>query len=109
MPLPSGAPNRSGRGARMSEQDKKQHPGSGHDKTFTVIVNGEQKTVAAREITFEQLAELAFPNNPKGGNWLYTVTYRRGEGNKPEGTLVQGETVKLKEGMIFNVTATDRS
>jgi Multiubiquitin len=40
---------------------------------------------------------------------MFTVTYRRGEGNKPEGTLVEGETVKVKEGMIFNVTATDKS
>jgi Multiubiquitin len=27
-------------------------------------------------------------------------------GNKPEGTLVEGGTVKIKDGMIFNVTAT---
>lgn len=40
-----------------------------------------------------------------GHGWVY----RRGEGNKPEGSLVQGETVKIKDGMIFNVTATDKS
>jgi hypothetical protein len=39
----------------------------------------------------------------------FTITYRRGQGNKPEGTLDDGDTVKLKEGMIFNVTATDKS
>ncbi|WP_408626473.1 multiubiquitin domain-containing protein [Amycolatopsis thermoflava] len=39
----------------------------------------------------------------------FTVTFRRGSGHKPEGTLRPGETVKVKEGMIFNVTATDKS
>ena len=28
---------------------------------------------------------------------------------KPEGTLVEGDDVKIKDGMIFNVTATDKS
>ena len=40
---------------------------------------------------------------------MFTVTYTRGEGHKPQGTLVEGETVKVKDGMIFNVTATDKS
>lgn len=93
----------------MSDSDKNQAGGAGHDKPFTIIVNAEPKTVTGRELTFEQVVALAFPGNPQGGNWLYTITYRRGEGNKPEGTLAPGESVKLKEGMIFNVTATDRS
>jgi hypothetical protein len=40
---------------------------------------------------------------------IYTVTYRKGDGHKPEGTLTEGERVKVKDGMIFNVTATDKS
>jgi len=32
-----------------------------------------------------------------------------GHGSKPEGTLVEGDTVKVKEGMIFNVARTDKS
>ena len=46
---------------------------------------------------------------PSGPNTIFTVTYRRGEGKKPEGTLVDGESVKVKDGMIFNVTATNKS
>jgi hypothetical protein len=52
---------------------------------------------------------LAFPAGTSGANTIYTITYRRGHGQKPEGTLVDGQSVKLKDGMIFNVTPTDKS
>ena len=38
----------------------------------------------------------------------YSVMYQRGHGNK-SGSLVAGQSVKVKEGMRFDVTATDRS
>lgn len=80
-----------------------------HSKELTIIVNGREKVVSQRELSFTDLVKLAFGNAPNGGNTIYTITYRRGEGNKPEGTLVEGESVKIKEGMIFNVTPTDKS
>lgn len=83
--------------------------GHGQEKTYTVVVNGRQKTVTTKELTFAQVVALAFDNPPSGPNIVFTITYRRGEGNKPEGTLVEGDTVKVKDGMIFNVTATDKS
>lgn len=86
------------------ENEKEEH---GHNKTFTIIVNGREKVVTEKELSFAQVVALA--NLPSGPNIVYTVTYRRGEGHKPEGTLVEGETVKIKDGMIFNVTATDKS
>lgn len=93
----------------MSNSNDNKHEGQGHDKEYTIIVNGRQKVVAAKELSFAEIVVLAFDNPPSGPNILFTVTYRRGEGNKPEGTLVEGETVKIKDGMIFNVTATDKS
>jgi len=79
-------------------------------KQFTIYVNGRARQVAAKELlTFDEVVALAFENPAKGPNIVYTVTYRRGEGNKPEGTLVEGESVKVKDGMIFNVTRTDKS
>jgi hypothetical protein len=78
-------------------------------KSFTIIVNGREKIVTSRELSFSEIVALAFDNPPSEPNTIFTVTYRRGEGNKPEGSLVQGETVKIKDGMIFNVTATDKS
>ena len=79
------------------------------DKQITIIVNGTQKTVQKDDISFNDVVHLAFDNPPYGANTLFTVTYRRGHGNKPEGILAEGESVKAKEGMIFDVTATDKS
>ena len=93
----------------MSNSNDDKHDGQVHDKEYTIIVNGRQKVITAKELSFAEIVALAFDNPPSGPNILFTVTYRRGEGNKPEGTLVEGETVKIKDGMIFNVTATDKS
>ena len=85
-------------------------PENGPDKEITIIVNGREKVVPKNEeLSFEQLVSLAFDDPPSGQNIVFTITYRKGHGNKPEGTLTEGETVKAKDGMIFNVTATDKS
>ena len=77
--------------------------------TVTIIVNGRPKLVEKDEITFDEITALAYPTKPYGENTLFSVTYRKGHGNKPDGILVEGEKVKVKEGMIFDVTATDKS
>lgn len=84
-------------------------PKENSEKDYTIIVNGREKTVESKELTFSEIVNLAFENPPSGPNTIFTVTYRRGTGNKPEGTLTEGDSVKIKEGMIFNVTATDKS
>lgn len=82
----------------------------GHEKSITIIVNAQEKTVFSDSLSFDDLVSLAYDGNPPtGDNWSFTVTYRRGHGSKPEGSLVEGDTVKLKKGMIFNVTGTDQS
>lgn len=83
--------------------------GKDHEKEFTIIVNGRQKVVKGKDLTYTQVVALGFDDPPSGENVSFTITYRKGEGNKPEGTLVEGETVKIKEGMIFNVTPTNKS
>jgi hypothetical protein len=76
---------------------------------ITIIVNGRKKVVTAKVLSFEQIVALAFETMPSGQNIVFTVVYRGGEGNKPDGTLSSGDTIKVKDGMIFNVTATDKS
>jgi hypothetical protein len=93
----------------MSNSPENKSEGQGHGKQVTIIVNGREKVVAEKEMSFAEIVALAFENPQTGPNIVYTITYRRGHGNKPEGTLVEGETVKIKDGMIFNVTATDKS
>ena len=76
-------------------------------KEVTIIVNGRQVVVAKTKLTFEEIVVLD-PTLLKGPNVVCTVTYRKGEGNK-EGSLNPGDDVNVKDGMIFNVTATDKS
>jgi len=72
-------------------------------------VNGRPKTVPKNEeIAFEQVVALAFPNPPTGDGVQFTVQYTRGGGHKA-GTLVEGQSVKVKDGMEFDVTPTNRS
>lgn len=78
-------------------------------KSYEVFVNGRAKIVKTGELSFEQIVSLAYDPVPTGPSWVFTVTYRRGDGHKPEGTLRPDESVKVKNGMIFNVTATDKS
>jgi hypothetical protein len=78
--------------------------------TFDIIVNGRPRAWAEKEITFEQVVALAFDSPPQTGDTVFSVTYRKG-GNehRPEGIMVEGDSVKVKDGTIFNVTATNRS
>jgi len=82
----------------------------GKKNTVTVMVNGRPKVVPRRDkLTFDEVVALAFENPPQGEFICFTITYRKGNGSKPEGTLPEGESVKPKEGMVFNVTTTDKS
>lgn len=79
-------------------------------KQITIIINGREKILPAKEqLSFEEITELAFPGMPTGPLITFTVTYYKGHGNKPEGSLVSGQVVKLKDGMVFNVTRNDKS
>ena len=85
------------------------HSGHKPDKLVPIIVNGQEKFVTKDELTFEDVVALA-DGLPTGPMVEYTVNYRRGHGHKPEGSLIAGgEPVKVKPGMIFNVSATDKS
>lgn len=79
------------------------------DKAITIIVNGREKTVTSKDLTFDEVVNLGFDDPQRGPYIVFTITYRRGHGDKPEGSLIEGETVKVKDGMIFNVTRTDKS
>lgn len=79
-------------------------------KTFTIVVNAKEKTWNKKEISYDEVVLLAFPDAPAGVVITYTVEFERAEGHKSEGSLVQGgPPAKVKEGMIFSVTETSRS
>jgi hypothetical protein len=52
---------------------------------------------------------LEVPDYAQHAEITYSVRYKRGQGNKPEGTLAPGASVKVKEGMIFSVSETGQS
>lgn len=88
----------------MQEKEKAQ------EKTVTIIVNGRQKEVNQKEISFEDVINLAFDNAPPTGeNIVITVTFSRGDEGRKEGSLMPGDSVKVKKEMVFDVTATDKS
>ena len=79
------------------------------NRSIKIIVNTREKTVSMRRLSFTKLVQLAFENPPTGENICFTVSYRKGPKKRPEGSLLEGEDVRIKEGMIFNVSATDKS
>ena len=85
------------------------HSGPAQPRKYTIIVNGQQKVVTTRKVSFQEIVKLAFPTPPTGTNILYTVSYEDGPRVNPQGSLKEGQSVVVKNWMIFNVTATDKS
>lgn len=75
----------------------------------TIIVNTRKKEWTKKKITFEELVALAYPVPPTGQDIVYTVTYFDGSPHHPEGALTAGESVKVRDEMVFNVKFTDKS
>ena len=78
-------------------------------KATEIVVNGQKKEVAGKEISYGQVVNLACESPWGNPNVIYTVTYSRGHDDKPQGSLVDGQSVKIKKDMVFNVTRTDKS
>jgi len=81
----------------------------GRNFKVALIVNGRSKIWNEKIITFEELIFLAFGSYDGNPNKVYTVVYDRGPHENPEGSMVKGEKVFVKEKMIFNASATDKS
>ena len=92
----------------MKTENQKHEGDDGH-QSVNIIVNGRPHRVQAREISFENVVALAFETPPSGPTVVITVTYRDGPPENPSGTLVAGKTVQIRNGMKFNVSATDKS
>lgn len=78
-------------------------------KLITIIVNGSPYEEEKNEITYAEVVTMAFPDFPQHPERTYSVTYERGQGNKPTGILSPGGEVKVKEGMTFKVKHTGQS
>jgi hypothetical protein len=77
--------------------------------SIQVIVNARPREVHKRELTYWDVARLAFPDAAPAPNTVYSITYARGPHENPEGSMVDGQQVRIKNGMTFYVTVTDKS
>lgn len=79
------------------------------DNNTSIIVNGRKETLKTNEVSFDDLVKEAFPDCGAGEDIYFTITYEGGGRKSPEGTLSKGSCVEIKDGMIFNVSRTDKS
>lgn len=82
-----------------------------HDKPRTVdlIINTRAKPWSEETINYDQVVALAALPLPQGQNPSFTIIYEDGPGKNPSGTLVAGQSVRVKNEMVFHVTPTNRS
>lgn len=76
---------------------------------ITLVVNLKETPWGGRRMSYEQVTLLAYPNPPPGIVITYTVEYEAGPASNPEGSMTVGDSVKVKDGMVFSVTETGRS
>jgi hypothetical protein len=76
---------------------------------FNIIVNAREKQWFNEKITYNEVVVLAFGFAENKAITTYSVTYKKGDNNKPEGIIVEGDSIRVKDGMLFSVTATNRS
>lgn len=91
----------------MPSDDKDKGGKGGAEKTYTIKVNGRERTVTVKKQSYRDIATLAYPD-ANFEQFLYTITFFKGEGGH-EGDLVEGETVTVKDDMVFNVRRSDKS
>ena len=77
--------------------------------SITIIVNGRPRQVKKRRLSFAEIVELAFPGGSATPSTIYTVVYKNGPEENPQGSMVEGQVINIKDRMIINVTKTDKS
>lgn len=71
-------------------------------KAVTIIVNGTAHEWAKGEITYAEVVTLDVPDYARHPE-------KKGHGHRPEGVLPPGGSVRVKDGMVFSVSATGQS
>jgi len=89
--------------------DTKKNTKTRNTKMYKIFVNTREKEVTTDTLTFEDVVKLAFGTVPTGDGVLITVLYHHADQHPAEGTLLPGQTVKIKNNTSFDVTQTNRS
>lgn len=88
-------------------QHEKSTLAPGQQKTYDIIVNGRPRQVTEHKLSYAAAVQLAYPGATNDDTNLYTVSYANPHGR--DGTLAEGDSVVVKDGMSFNVGKTNRS
>lgn len=76
---------------------------------ITIKVNSRDREVDHRDLTYWEVVKLAYPEAVPSDQIIYSIDYASGPCQNPNGALVEGQSVSVKEGMKFYVTPTDKS
>ncbi len=76
---------------------------------ITIIVEGTPHQWFKTTISYSEVVTLFDPNYPQHPDITYSVTFKKGPNHKPEGILSPGGSIKVKDHMVFNVSATGQS
>lgn len=76
---------------------------------ITIIVNGSPKKWEKVKISFMEVIILAYGTYIDKPTFVYTVGYEDGPKENPEGSMIKGQDVFVKNKMIFHATGTDKS
>jgi Multiubiquitin len=78
-------------------------------KEVIIVVNGTPHKWTKGRISFKEVIILAFGQYIDNPTMVYTVAYEDGPKQNHEGSMFAGQEVFVKNKIIFNATATDKS
>ena len=78
-------------------------------KEIFLIVNGGARQWGHESISYEQIVGFVacLQSLHASDSRVYTVQYSHGPKENPQGTLVKGQSVKVKGGMVFDAVLTN--
>lgn len=80
------------------------------DQNAKIIVNGQERPVQGRRVTWNEVVDLAYPGQRSDGKFTFVVTYSEAEQSHHDGLLPDGGEVEVrKEGTVFDVVSRRRS
>jgi hypothetical protein len=86
-----------------------EHFHSGKPREFTIVVEGTPHEWGKPTISYAEVVTLFDPGYPQHPEITYSVRYKRGPARDSEGILEPSGSVKVKDGMVFNVSPTGQS
>lgn len=89
----------------MTKTEDHNEQAPGQNKEIIIYVNTKDHQWTKKEISFEELIELAFPGSVKKE---FDVTFAKGQSDQ-EGEIIDGESIHVHPNMEFIVTPTNES